>query len=176
MPIVTGPFHVVAVLLLTAGIAKLVRPGPTVDVARAGGLAASSFLVRCFALAEVAAGAAGIIIGGRTVAVSVAVLYLLFAGFVAMLMMRGITTAGCGCFGQATEEPPGAIHIAVDIGAGLIGIAAAVVSVPRASEVLSSQPAFGLPYAFFVAVGAWLLISVLTDLTRLAHATAEVMT
>jgi hypothetical protein len=176
MPIITGPFHVIAGLLLVAGAAKLVHPGPTADVAKAAGLPASRVLVRIFAVAEIAAAGAAIILGGPAAVAAVALMYLVFAGFIVMLRARGITTAGCGCFGQETEDPPGALHIVVDVVAAMIAVVAAVVSVPDIAAVLAEQPLAGVPYLGLVALGVWLLMVMLTDLPHLARLTVEAST
>ena len=173
MPIITGPFHVVAGLLLVAGAAKLVRPGPTAAVVQAAGLLASRVLVRAFAAVEVAAAVAAFAVGGVMAAGAVSVMYLAFAGFVLMLKMRGIETAGCGCFGQKAEDPPGSLHVAVDGIAAVIALAAAIAHVPAVAAVLAEQPLAGVPYVGFVVLGVWLLVVMLTDLPRLAHLTQE---
>jgi hypothetical protein len=173
MPIIAGPFHIITGLLLIAGAAKLVRPGPTADVASAAGIPASRLVVRVFAIAEIVAAAAAIALGGPAAAAAVAVMYLAFAGFVVMLKMRGIKTAGCGCFGQESEDPPGYLHVSVDVAAALIAGVAAIVAVPDIASVLAEQPLVGVPYVGFVTLGVWLLMVMLTDLPQLAYLTAE---
>jgi hypothetical protein len=173
VPIITGPFHVIVGLLLVAGVAKFVRPGVTAGVAKAAGIPASTWVVRIFALVEIAAAMAAFVVGGWIPALSVGILYLVFAGFVLMLKARGIKTAGCGCFGQETEDPPGYPHITVNVVAALIAGVAAVVAVPDIAAVMADQPLFGVPYISFVALGVWLLMVMLTDLPQLAYLTVE---
>ena len=174
MPLITGPYHVVVGLLLVAGVAKLARPKATAEVAGAAGLPAASGIVRAFALAEVVAAVVALVFGGALVAAVVAVLYGVFAVFVITLVVRGIETAGCGCFGQESEEPPGARHITVDVAAALIAGLAAVRSVPDLLTVLSAQPLYGIPYLAFAVLGIWLMVVVLTGMPRLAHPAGEV--
>ena len=152
------------------------RPGPTADVASAAGITASRLVVRVFAVAEIAAAVVAITLGGPVAAAAVAAMYLAFAGFVVMLKMRGIKTAGCGCFGQESEDPPGSLHIVVDLVAALIAGIGAVVAVPGIATVLADQPLAGVPYIGFVALGVWLLMVMLTDLPRLAYLTMETST
>jgi hypothetical protein len=173
MPIVIGPFHVIAGLLLVAGVAKFVRPVPTADIALAAGIPAPKAVVRIFAAAEVIAASAAIIIGGVVAALVVAALYLAFAGFVAILKIRGIETAGCGCFGQESEDAPGVFHIVIDVVAAAIAAGAAVVAVPGIADALVDQPLAGVPYVGFVALGVWLLMVMLTDLPQLAYLSVE---
>ncbi|MCL1600375.1 MAG: hypothetical protein M3112_02410 [Actinomycetia bacterium] len=176
MPIIAGPFHVIVGLLLVAGVAKLVRPGATAEVAKAAGILASTWVVRIFALVEIAAAMAAFIVGGWIPALIVGISYIVFAGFVTMLKVRGIETAGCGCFGQESEDPPGSLHIVVDLVAALIAGVAAVVAVPRIATVLADQPLAGVPYIGFIALGVWLLMVMLTDLPRLVYLTMETST
>jgi hypothetical protein len=176
VPIIAGPFHVIVGLLLVAGVAKFVRPGATADVATAAGIPSSTWVVRIFALIEVAGAVTALLLGGWAPALAVGVLYLVFAGFVLVLKVRGIETAGCGCFGQESEDPPGGLHIAVDVIAALIAAVAMVSPVPGIAAVLAEQPLAGVPYVGFVALGIWLLVVLLTDLPRLAHLTMEATT
>jgi hypothetical protein len=154
-------------------MAKFARPGATADVATAAGIPAASWVVRIFALVEIAAATAVFVVGGWLPAVAVGVMYLAFAGFVVMLKVRGIETAGCGCFGQESEDAPGALHITVDVIAAAIAGGAAIVSIPGIAEVLAEQPLAGVPYVGFVALGVWLLMVMLTDLPELGYLRVE---
>ena len=165
MAVIAGPFHVIVGLLLVAGVAKLARPRATKEVAKVAGIPASVWVVRVFALAEVAV---------PTAAFAVGILYLVFAGFVLTLKVRGVETAGCGCFGRESEEPPGSLHIAVDVTAALIAAIAALAPVTGFGAVLSERALWGAPYIGFVALGVWLLVVMLTDLPRLTHLAGEV--
>lgn len=173
MPLIAGPLHVVVVLLLVAGVAKLARPGATADVARAAGIPVSVSLVRMFAFLEVGAAGAVLVFGGWQASLGVAVLYGAFAIFVIMLSVRGISTAGCGCFGQETEEPPGRIHVALDVAAAVIALVAVASPVPDVASVLSDQPLLGMPYIGFVFMGVWLSMVVLTEFPRLMRIASE---
>jgi hypothetical protein len=173
VPIIAGPLHVIVGLLLVAGVAKFVRPGATAGVAKAAGIPATKWVVRIFALVEITAAVAAFVIGGWIPALTVGILYLVFAGFVLMLKARGIKTAGCGCFGQETDDPPGYAHIMVDVVAAAIAVGAAIVAVPDIASVLAEQPLVGVPYVGFVTLGVWLLMVMLTDLPQLAYLTAE---
>lgn len=173
MPLIAGPFQVVAGLLLVAGVAKLARPTPTSEVARAAGIPASTGMIRVFALAEVAAAVAVLAVGGRVSALAIAILYGVFAGFVLVLRVRDVQTAGCGCFGREAEEPPGVLHIAVDVIAATIAVAAIVSPVPDVLGVMAAQPLGGIPYVGFLVLGVWLATILLTELPRLAHIAGE---
>ena len=176
MPIIAGPFHVIVGLLLVAGVAKVARPRATAEVAKAAGIPASIWVVRIFAVVEVVAATAAFVVGGWIAAAVVGILYLVFAGFILMLKVRGVETAGCGCFGQESEEPPGSLHIAVDVVAAIIAAIAATAPVPGIGAVLAEQPLWGIPYIGFVTLAVWLVAVMLTDLPRLTHLAGEAST
>jgi hypothetical protein len=173
VPIIAGPFHVIVGLLLIAGVAKLARPGPTAEVAQAAGIPFASSIVRVFAVAEIVAAVAAFAVGGRYTAAAVGGLYAVFAGFIVMLKMRGIKTAGCGCFGQESDDPPGFLHVAIDLVAAGIATIAVVAPVPDLYTVLADQPLAGVPYVAFVAIGVWLMMVMLNDLPKLMYLVAE---
>ncbi|MCL1594855.1 MAG: hypothetical protein M3132_10955 [Actinomycetia bacterium] len=173
MPLIAGPFHIVVGLLAIAGVAKLARPAATADVARAAGIPASQAVVRIFALLEVGAAATALVFGGWQAALGIALLYGAFAVFVIMLSVRGIETAGCGCFGQETEEPPGRIHVGLDLVAAAIALLAVASPVPDLASVLAVQPLAGMPYIGFVLMGVWLSMVVLTEFPRLMRIASE---
>lgn len=171
--LIAGPFHIVAAMLVVAGVTKLRRPTPTIDVLRAAGLPSGKILVSGFGTAEVAAGVTAITIGGRIPALAVAILYGAFVVFVVSLIVRGIEVADCGCFGAEAEAPPGLLHIAVDGMAAVVALIAAAGSVSGIGGVLADQPLGGLPYVGFALLGTWLAVAVLTELPQLDRLAAE---
>jgi len=154
-------------------VAKLARPAATADVVRAAGIPASGGVVRIFALLEIGAAGSALIFGGHVAAVAVALLYGAFAIFIIVLSVRGIKTAGCGCFGQETEEPPGRIHAGFDVIAAVIALLAVASPIPDIVSVLSVQPLAGAPYIGFVLTGVWLCVVVLTEFPRLMRIASE---
>ncbi len=120
--LVLGPTALAAAgLLVVAGLPKILAPGDLVRALRSAGVVVHPLLVRAFALAEVLAGGAAILLASRPSLVAVALLHAGFTAFVLVTLARGGVIASCGCFGRA-DTPPTRSHAAVT---GLLAIAAA---------------------------------------------------
>ncbi len=161
-----GPLFIAAALLVLAGVPKVIEPGDTTRAIRSAGLPAHDGFVRLLAIAEVVVGAAVIAIGGWVPAALLGVLYAGFAGFIVLAMARGGAVASCGCFGKA-DTPPTRAHLVLNVAAAALGIASAFGGAGGLLEVLPEQPAAGIPFIGFVALGAWFAYLTLTLLPRL---------
>lgn len=163
MDILEGPIAVLGVVLVVSGVLKLVDTAPTEAMLGAVGLPRSRAAVVVVALAEVVVGVSAFVFGGRLASAALAALYGGFAVISLVLVRRGERNVSCGCFGRssATISP---VHVAVDAVAALIGLAAAITSVPGFFDLQPDLPAFGLVQLAFVALAAWLTIAVLTVL------------
>jgi hypothetical protein len=158
-----GPFVIACVLLGVAGGAKVADPGPTRGALRALGLPATRVLVIMLGVAELATAVSALIVGGRWAAGAVAVFYLGFAGFVAVALRRETPLSSCGCFGRE-DTPPTAIHLAVNLTFAAVAVVLIVDPVGPLDTVLADQPAAGVPFVGWVAMGtyaAYLLLSVM---------------
>lgn len=161
-----GPLFISALLLVVAGVPKVTEPGDTTRAIRSVGLPAGDSAVRVLALGEVLTGLSAIVVGGRLPAALLAVLYAGFAGFIVVALARGGSVASCGCFGKA-DTPPTYAHLALNLAAAGVGVAA-VLSPPQGFlDLLGDQPAFGIPFIGFVLMGAWLAYLTLTLLPQL---------
>jgi uncharacterized membrane protein YphA (DoxX/SURF4 family) len=156
-----GWYFMTAALLVLSGGSKLRDPEPTRGALRAARLPSSRGVVLGLAGIEVAVGALALGLQSPLAAAAVAAVYLGFAGFVAFALLRDIPLQSCGCFGKS-DIPPGWLHVAVNLSA--VGAAAAVATRGGADLIglLDSQPAAGLPYLAFVALGAYLMSLILT--------------
>lgn len=143
----TGVFLAAALLLVLAGVQKVIDPLPLVRALRSTGLSVAAPVVRAFALAEVAIGVAAVVTGNG---VAVAASYVVFTGFVVMAKLKGGVLASCGCFGKA-DTPPTWLHVAIT--AGLAGA-----SVPGRAAALDVAL---LAAAAAVAATAYVAIAVL---------------
>jgi hypothetical protein len=123
--LVLGPFLAAAALLLVAGVPKLADPLPLVRSLRAAGVPAGRVLVRAFAAAEVAVGAAALAAPNRVTALLVAGAYVVFTAFVARVLTRGGVLGSCGCFGKP-DTPATRTHLALTALAATTALAAAV--------------------------------------------------
>ncbi len=149
-----APFFVASALLALAGGAKLARPEPTVGALRSIGLPANRMAAQAFGLVEVLIGSLALILGGALVASFVAVAYLAFAGFIALALRMGGAVASCGCFGSE-DSPPTIVHLVLNVIAAAAAVGAALGGVGGIAEIMGDQPALGLPFLGFVALGTW---------------------
>lgn len=164
-----GPLFIAAALLVLAGVPKVAEPGDTTRAIRSAGLPANDLLVRMLALGEVAVGVAVIAVGGPVPAALLALLYAAFAVFIVVAMARGGAVSSCGCFGK-TDTPPTHAHLVLNVSAAAVGVAAAFAGLGGLVDVLPDQPAAGVPFIGFVALGAWFAYLTLTLLPRLRSA------
>lgn len=166
-PMLEGWFFITAALLALSGGAKIRDPEPTRGALVAAGFPGTRVAVMGLALAEVTAGLAGLM-GLRWGAVAMAVLYGGFAGFVGLALWRRLPLQSCGCFGKV-DTPPTPLHLIVNAAASAAAMAAALRGGIDLALVLPDQPGGGLPYLFFVGIGTYLLILVLTRLPMLSR-------
>lgn len=158
MDLLTGAFHVVAVVIVVGGAAKVASPDAFAALLRSLGLPGRRSLARLAGAVEVALGCIAVVVGGLGPTVAVAVAYAVFAVVVVVARRRG--AASCGCFGAAAA-PPSPVHVAVNTASAAVATAAAVAGgAPDLPSVLGDQPVFGVPYLFLVGVGTWLAVAI----------------
>jgi len=157
-----------AALLALSGGAKIRDPGSTRGALAAARLPARSWVVYGLALAEIVAAAAALA-GTRLGTLALTLLYFGFSGFVGVALVRNLPVQSCGCFGKA-DTPPTALHLIVNLTAAFTALWVAARGGASIVDVLAGQPAGGLPYLFFLAVGTFLLSLTLTRLATLGAA------
>ena len=163
MDALAGPYLASAALLVVAGGAKLIDPGPLVRALRSVGLPAPRLAVRAGAAAELALGAVAAVTGSALAAAGVALSYTAFTVFVLVALRRGGVLASCGCFGKA-DTPPTRTHVAVTGGLAAVAAAVAVRPVGPLPDLLAAQPGSGVPLlvaSAAVAATAYLVLAVL---------------
>jgi hypothetical protein len=170
MDFLAGPFAAACVLLSLAGGFKLVRPLPTLGALKGVGLPGSLAAVRLLGAAEVVVGVAALLTGVAPVMASVSVAYAAFGGFVVAARRRGAALQSCGCFGDV-DVPPTNLHVAVNV---IASVTAAVAAITRLDvlDVVSDQPASGVPFVGLCALTVALLYLLLTALPRLQQEVA----
>lgn len=125
-------FWAVSLVLIGSGAAKITQPQPFARfVTEAIGRTARTGFVQAIAAVEVLLGLVGLVLGGRTVAAAVALVYLAFALAVIVAMRKG--SPSCGCFGAASSEPKAA-HLVMNLGSSLVAVFAATLGVPPLSD------------------------------------------
>jgi hypothetical protein len=158
----------VCALLAVAGGAKALRPGDTARALALFGWPVGSSVVRAGGAAEAVLAAAALVTGAPLLAAAVGVSYLLFAAWVAAAMFRRVPIASCGCFGTP-DTPPTRLHVAVDVAAAAVALAAALSDLPPLASTLARQPAAGIPFMALVALVTWMAAMVLTVLPQLSR-------
>jgi methylamine utilization protein MauE len=156
-------YFAAAILLAVSGWAKLWQPGSAVRALRAAGLPSSVWIVRLLGVVEGAVGLGCLIAPGREPSAALAVLYLGFAGFLVRLLRSTDPPGSCGCVG-AGEAPPTRLHVLLDLGAALSGIAVAVRPLPGFLPFAADLGLAGLPFIAGVALTAYLTHLVLAYL------------
>jgi hypothetical protein len=171
--VLSGPFALAAALLAVGGVMKMVRPGPAAGALAALHIPAALSAARLMGGAELIAGSAALVVGGRGAALVVAGFYLVFAAFVAMAISGRVEVASCGCFGQE-DAPPTVAHLVIDLCAAGVCLVAAVAAPPSGIiEVLATQPWAGIPFIGFLILGVAALVMAMTELPRLNAARAD---
>jgi hypothetical protein len=161
--VLSGPVFVLTALLALAGAFKLVRPTLTSGALRAMHLPSHPALVRVLGLAELLLGVSALVTGARPLLALASAAYLGFAAFVAAALASGAPLQSCGCFGQR-ETPPTVVHLAVNLTAAIVLLAAAAGDLPKPAEVLADQPWHAAPFVLLVLISLELSYLVLTAL------------
>lgn len=160
---VVGPFWVVAATLIASGVAKLASPDAVGEALRRLRLPSGRLSSQALGLVEIALGALAIAFGGALGGVALAGWYLLLALAAATLLRGG--AASCGCFGQSSA-PPSWLHVALDLVAAAMGAAAAVASVPPATEVFAELGWLSALFVPFLVLGVVAFIAAFDLLPR----------
>jgi hypothetical protein len=168
MEVLTGVLAIVALVLAVSGVLKVTDPSATRTLLTALGLPRVPGAVPALGAVEVVVGVAVLSVGGRAAAAATASLFLLFAGL-SELARRRAPGVSCGCFGRYSS-PPTLVHVAVDLGAAAVAIAAATLGPPPLGDVVADQPLAGVPFLALVLVGAGLVMVITTVLADTLHA------
>jgi len=154
-----GPFLACCLLLVRSGSGKWVEPSVTGRAADAIGLPGSRAAVRTLAAVEVAAGIAGVVVGGAAAA-AVAVVFAALAG-VAWRLTRHDVAVPCGCLG-ATDTPVSFTHIVVNLAAAACALGAIGLGAPW--RRIPTTPLLGLSLVISSVTIAY-LVEVLMEAT-----------
>ncbi|MBX3314826.1 MAG: hypothetical protein KF906_10940 [Actinobacteria bacterium] len=152
-----------ALLLLVAGMAKVARPAATQVALRTAGLPSSRPIVRLLGTAEVVTAAVTFVVAGTLGTALVALFYVGFASFSALLLRRSRGRASCGCFG-GDDAPVTKVHVWLNLAIAAAALIALADPPPSIGEALRETPAAGLPFVALVLVLAWLLLVAFTVL------------
>lgn len=159
MDVVVALHAAAALLLLVAGVAKVVRPAPTSELLATLGLSARAAIAVAIGAAELAVGLTALAVGGPAPAAATGVLYVGFTLVVWRAMAAGAES--CGCFGRV-DAPPSWIHVVGNAALAAVSFGAAAGDSPL--DVMDGQPAGGVAFVLGVGVVAGLALVAFTAL------------
>lgn len=150
--------HVAAALLLiVAGLAKILRPVPTAGLLASFGLPEVPAAVVVIGVVESIVGILALAVGGPALAVATGALYV---GFIVVASRALATGAGsCGCFGRI-DTPPSWIHVIGNAAFAVVSFVAAAGRTP--AQVMADQPAGGVGFVLAAGVTAGLALVAFT--------------
>ena len=166
-----GLIGAAAVLLLVAGLAKIIRPAPTVAALSRSRLPGRqwwgrSAAIRVFGAAEIVIGSAVLVVGGRWSSLALAAGYLLLT-IVAVQLLRLSPGTDCGCFGRA-QGPISRGHVIVNSAFTLAAVLCVRFPQTSMAEALSGTEAVLLVVlTLLLAWLAYLTMTALPELTAL---------
>lgn len=159
MDVVVALHAAAALLLVVAGLAKIVRPAPTTDLLSTLGLPQHPALTIGIGSLECVVGLSALAVGGPLAAAATGALYV---GFVLVVWRAmGAGAASCGCFGRV-DAPPSWIHIVGNLALAAVSFVAVGGDSPL--EVMDDQPAGGVGFVLVVGVLAGLALVSFTAL------------
>ncbi|MEX1044390.1 MAG: MauE/DoxX family redox-associated membrane protein [Acidimicrobiia bacterium] len=158
-----GWYFITVALLVLSGGSKVRDPEPTRGALRAARLPSSRGAVVGLAAGEITVGAVALAVGTPFAPITVAAFYLGFAGFVSYALLRNLPLQSCGCFGKS-DTPPGWMHVGINLSAATVALVVAATGGADLLGILADQPAAGIPYVGFVALGATLVALMLSEL------------
>ena len=165
MTALAGPFYVFALLLIAAGVLKMIDPRATAGALNAAGLPSRFVLVRVLGGLEIVIGAGAFASGSASFAAALAAAYLTFAVFIVVARMRNLPVASCGCFGK-DDTPPSLAHVVLTGVASAVGGVLTFDPIGPVVDVVESQPWAGVPFLGATLVATYLTYVILTDLAR----------
>jgi hypothetical protein len=151
-------FLTAAGVLALAGAMKLRAPEATVGALAAAGIRVPPRAVRALGAGELALAAACALRPSTATALALAIVYLVFAAFVAAGLRR-VGAAPGGCFGGAGADLTG-WHLALDLAAAAIALAAALA--PPSWDAVSPGALAGAALAIGVAACVYLVHAIYT--------------
>jgi Methylamine utilisation protein MauE len=159
MDVVVALHASAALLLLVAGLAKIMRPAPTTDLLVSLGVPVGERSARGIGAVESAVGIAALGTGGAVTAAVTGAFYVAFVAVVVRAIGAGATS--CGCFGRV-DAPPSWIHVVGN--AVLAGVSFTAIAGDPVIDVMDDQPAGGLGFVLLVGVVAGLALVAFTAL------------
>jgi hypothetical protein len=152
---------VFAGVLVISGAAKLGSAGATSRALEAVGLPHQPLAVRGLAAVEIEVGTWSIVAPSELSQMSLAAIYISFAGYIAAVMMGGYEIPSCGCFGVA-DTKPGVVHLVWNTIAAVVCLTAALAVRSSLASSFRSDALAGLTLAAMLAEAMLLATALLT--------------
>lgn len=156
---------IASLVMVAAGAAKVVRPGPTAIALRSSGIPAPELFVRVFALIELVVACDTLVEPALWSRLMLTFSYLAFAVFVGVALARDTPLASCGCFGEP-DTPPTFAHLFVNLGLAACGFVAIGQAAPSPGQVVVDSPGAGSLAAIGVILATACCILVLTSMAK----------
>jgi hypothetical protein len=168
--LIAGPLHLAALVLAVSGAHKLLEPEAASKALTTAGVPSALASGRAVGAIEVAAGAGLLAFGGLAATLAVGAMYAAFAGFLLVLRRRD-DAAPCGCFG-ASDAPPGATHLVINLACVAIVAIAVVTAMPSLTDVAAESGAASLVgYAALLLAGTLGVFAGTTVVEDIRHTT-----
>jgi hypothetical protein len=155
-------FFLAAALLVLAGVVKLLRPNATAQALLDAGLPGSRASARCVGAVEVVVGAWAFAAPAEGGALALGAVYLVFVAFLGYVLRVHPDAGSCGCAG-ATAVPPSRLHLALDVIAGLAGIAFGVAGPVALGSWLPDLGWVAVPVLAGLGLAGWLSVIVVSE-------------
>ena len=156
-----GLVTMLAVVLAWAGVSKARHPEPTRRALVALGAPATAGLTRVLAAAELGIAVLALVVPVGVSGVLLAGCFACLALAAGLLARKG-HDAGCGCFGEGQERPPGRAHVVVNLAAAVGAGVVAVRSPPSLADLVRTDPGAAFVVLVVACVGAMIWRLVLT--------------
>jgi len=135
----TGFLAMLAAVLAWAGASKIGRPEPARRALAALGVHATVWLTRALAAAELGIAVSTLLAPADVSGAALAALFACLALITGALARRG-HDAGCGCFGEGRDQPPGRAHVLVNLAAMVGASVVSIESPPSLYELAHTDP------------------------------------
>lgn len=142
-----------SVLLVAAGVGKLIGPAPTAAALRGIGVDVPDGAVRGLGAVEIVLGVAAVVSSAALAALGVAAVYAGFTAFVVVALQRAVPS--CGCFGEGAA--PSWTHAGLNIVVAAGALGAGLGDARSVRDVVADRPLVLLLIAAGVAVSYVLL-------------------
>jgi hypothetical protein len=167
LPALVVPVLAAALLLACAAPAKLRTPDVAARALEAagapGGRTARRTLVRLLGAGELAVAGAVLLVPSPVTLGVLALAYAGFAGFVVVLLRRGVALSSCGCFGRP-DTPATPAHVVVvallAVVAGTAAVTGSYAAVPALFAAGALTGATVVVLALLATAGLWAALAV----------------